>query len=345
MLSSSSNSPADQHMASPCDPAEDTYNPDIFGNNQQEDMNWEEDIEEHDKIPESHYFKATLYNTYEEYPDVEPLRCCRVLVDKRMNLAKFKKNLEAHVGVSVDYFKVYRQYPNQDLEWSILSDTLMSTKDGERLIIKLGRVRKKNEFSGKIYHLTPDHIETFKLLFEWIIGKGQTVGLAKKDILIQAKKQHMIDLPYNKCRLRKKSWKNPAKVYLDEMKFGDDIAIDNNFEMFLQELPEGEKVTLGNQLVLFIKRWNPETLTLGSFSEVVLDAKNLTPQELKRKISEQTNIPVEYVDIAYVKQAFPCDMNVLEVNDLDWNPNVKSLEDSLLQIYEDGSVFLYRYFG
>lgn len=91
-----------------------------------------------------------------------------------------------------------------------------------------------------------------------------------------------------------------------------------------------------------MKRWYPSTLTVGTFSEVVLDNNNLTPQELKRKISEQSNIPLENVDIAYLKSLFPCDMNVLEINDLDWNPNVANLVDSPLQIYEDGSVFMYR---
>lgn len=331
-------------MASPCDPAEDTYNPEIFGNNQQEEMNWEEEVPEPEvnhRRSGFHYFKATRYMSNGEYSDV--VWNLKVLVDKRMNLAKFKKNLEPFVGVPVEYFKVYRQYPNQDVEWSTLKDTLMSTKDGERLIIKLGRVLKKDEYSGKIYHLTPDHIEPFKFLFEWIIGKSQTVGSVKRDVLLQAKKQHMLDIHYNKSRLRKKNWKNPVKVYLDDSKFVDNITINNNFEIFLQELPDGEKVTNDTQLVIFVKRWNPSTLTLGTFSEVVLDMSNITVDELKRKISEQSNIPAENVDIAYLRNSFPCDMNVLETNDLEWNPNVTNLDDSPLQIYEDGSVFLYRY--
>lgn len=51
---------------------------------------------------------------------IEPdgTRCCKVMVDKRMNLARFKKCIEPIVGVPVEYFKIYRQYPNQDEEWS-----------------------------------------------------------------------------------------------------------------------------------------------------------------------------------------------------------------------------------
>lgn len=331
-------------MASPCDPAEDTYNPEIFGN-PQEEMHWEEE-----EIPEPestrrcgfHYFKANMLSNMNFYSDTEGVKCCRVLVDKRMNLAKFKKNLESYVGVSMEYFKVYRQYPNQDVEWASLHDTLGSAKDGEKLIIKLGRVLRKDEYSGKIYHLQPDNTERFKLLFEWIIAKGQTVGSVKKEILLAAKKQHMLDIPYSKCRLRKKNWKNPAKVYLDDQKFVDDLMISHNLEIFLQELPDGEIATSGSQLILFVKRWNPSTLTLGQFHEVVLDNNNLTIDDLKKKISEQTNIPQAFIDITHLKCTLPCDLNVLEINDLVWNPNATKLDDFPLQIYDDGSVFLYR---
>lgn len=347
LLSSSSNSPADQHMASPTDPAEDSYNPDIFGN-PQEDMHWDEE-----EIPEpthkcvTYYFKATMIQNYMGNDNYgadgnESKRCCKVLVDKRMSLGKFKKHLEPILGVPVEYFKIYRPYStNNDMEWSTLTDTFRSKKDGDKLIVKLGRVLRKDEFLGKVYHLTPDNNEHFKLLFEWIIGKGQLVSHVKKDILIQAKKQHMLDIPYNKCRLRKKSWKDPGKIYLDDQRFVDDVSICSNFEIFLQELPEGEKASCSRQLVLFVKRWSPSTLSLSPFHEVVLDSR--TVEDLKKKVAETSRIPLEFVEVAIVKQTFPCDMNVLCVHkDLDWNPTVPHLEDYPLQVDDDGSVFFYR---
>lgn len=265
------------------------------------------------------------------------------MVDKRMNLARFKKCLEAIVGVPVEYFKIYRQYPNQDEEWSRLNDTLGSTKDGERLIVKLGRVLRKDEFVGKIYHLTPDNEngEPFTFLFDHIIAKGQTVGQVKREIIFQAKKQHMLDIPYSKSRLRKKSWKNPAKVYLDDQRFVDDISITNNIEIFVQQLPDVEKVTSTNQLVLFVRRWCPSTLTVKPFEEVVLDATTL--EELKRKIAEMSGIEEQHVEVACPKASFPCDMHVLNIqNDLDWNRNITHLENWPWQIYDDGNVLFYR---
>lgn len=332
-------------MASPSDPAEDSYNPDIFGV-VTEEMHWDDE-----EIPEpvhkcvNYYFKATVQtfagsqDTYSS--DSDPRRCCKVLVDKRMTLGKLKKHLEPILGVPVEYFKVYRQYSTNEVEWSNLTDTFRSRKDGDKLIIKLGRILRKDEFLGKVYQLQPDNNEHIKFLFEWIVGKGQLVSQVKRDILTQVKKQHMLDIPYSKCRLRKKSWKDPGKIYLDDQRFVDDVSISKDFEIFLQELPEGEKATCSRQLVLFVRRWSPSTISLSPFHEVVLE--NRTIEDLKKKIEEISRIPLEFVEVAYVKQAFPCDMNVLCIHkDIDWNPTVPHLEDYPLQVDDDGSVFFYR---
>lgn len=342
LLSSHSNSPADQHMASPSDPAEDTYNHEVFGN-PSEVMNWDEEAED---LPPprspNYYFKATMlpHASPDIFAETDSTRCCRIHVDKRMNLAKLKKHLEPIVGVPMEYFKMYRRYPHE-FEWTRLTDTLGASKHGDRITIKLGRVLKKDEYAGKVYHLTPENTELFSFLFEWIVGKGQTVGQVKKEILFAAKKQHMLDIAFGKSRLRLKNWKNPCKVYLDEQKFGEDIQLSSNWEMFLQDLGEGEIVTNSNQLCLFVKRWCPSTLTLTPFHEIVLGQP--TMEELKRKLGEESGVPKECVDVAYQKGTFPCDMNVLDIqNELDWNPNVSCLENWPLQVYQDGSVFLYR---
>lgn len=58
LFSNSSDSPADQHMASPSDPTEDTYNQDVMGN-PAEEMNWD-DTEVPEpvlKSPVNYYFR------------------------------------------------------------------------------------------------------------------------------------------------------------------------------------------------------------------------------------------------------------------------------------------------
>lgn len=101
-----------------------------------------------------------------------------------------------------------------------------------------------------------------------------------------------------------------------------------------------EKVTSTNQLVLLVRRWHPSTLTLTPFKEIVLDTSAVA--ELKKKLSEESGIPLEFVEFACPKSTF-CDMNVLNVHeDPSWNPDATNLDEWPLQIYDDGSVIFYR---
>lgn len=336
VLSKSSESPTDQHMASPSDQPEDpqfelscehlhplgSSHYDITaGQPATEDMNWDDDETQQEVDKCSHYFfkvsnMILLNNGGESEGSV---RCCRILADKRMTLQYFKKQLEAILRVPMDYFKLHRQYMN-GAEWSCLSDTLRSARDGEKVIVKLGRVLQKGEYSFKIYHLKPDCKEITNYLFDHIIARGQTVAAVKKEILLQAKKQFMLDIPFNKCRLREKNWKRPKVIYLNDQVFGDDIAFSNEFstnELYLQELKDVDKVTSVNQTALFVRHVMPSELKLGDIEEVVLE--NRTHEELKKKISELSNIPVEFLDIAYVNMSFPCNVNFLDIHSsLDW---------------------------
>lgn len=258
-----------------------------------------------------------------------------------MNLAKLKKEVEPYVGVPMEYFKIYRQYTSQEIEWSRLTDTLSLSKDGEKLIVKLGRVLKENEHAGKVYQLIPNATEPIRFLCDWVVAKGETVGHAKKEILESIKKQYQIDIPYNRCRLRKKNWKSPNKVFLDDQKFVDDIVLHTNWEMFIQELPGSEVITSPDQLLLFVRQWCPSTLELKPFHELLLD--DFTVAEFKEKLSTFSSIPVENIEFAILKGTFPYEMSVLGIQtDLEWNPNATTLNNWPLNVYDDGNAFLFR---
>lgn len=122
---------------------------------------------------------------------------------------------------------------------------------------------------------------------EWIVSKDMTVGHAKKEILAEIKRKYDIDIPYERCRLRKKYYKTASKVFLDEQKF-EDLRFHSQFEMIIQELPDKETVTDPNQIVLFVRRWLPAKLELGQFQEIVMD--NRTVEELKKKVSRREKI-------------------------------------------------------
>ncbi|XP_060519421.1 ubiquitin carboxyl-terminal hydrolase 47 [Cylas formicarius] len=337
LSSSSPSSATDQHMSSPSDPCQDTYNYDVMGR-PGEEMHWDYSETAH----RNYVFKVTSVVPFTNHDADEPKRsrCCKILVDKRMSLGNLKKHLEPVLRVPSEYFKVYKQHPISEEEWYSLNDTLRSIKDGERLSLRLDRVLKEDEHSCKIYHLKLDNADPNCFLFEHVMSKDQTVGAVKWEILAQAKKRGVLDIPFERCRLREKNWKKPRKVYLDDQKFDSDITIMYPFELFLQELAEPECVTSENQVVVFTRRWSPSTLTLGPLQEVVLDVVTLA--DLRTKISTQSGIPKESLDLTCVKPNFPSDMHVLEIDDdLDWNPNGMTLS-RWEQNIDDGSLFFYK---
>lgn len=137
MLSSSSNSPADQHMSSPTDPCEDSYNYAALGH-PGEEMIWDDEVTQQETQQHftNYFFKVTsiVHNSDSNSTDNNYSRCCKILVDNRMTLERFKRHLEVILRIPSRYFKIFKQYPNTDDEWSCLSDTLRLTKDGERLV-------------------------------------------------------------------------------------------------------------------------------------------------------------------------------------------------------------------
>lgn len=77
-----------------------------------------------------------------------------------MKLSTLKKELEPYVGVSVEYFKVFRlSNDSGESECNCLTEPLNSYEDGERLSLKLGRALRSGEFKIKLYQLLIDSIE------------------------------------------------------------------------------------------------------------------------------------------------------------------------------------------
>ncbi|GIX86195.1 ubiquitin carboxyl-terminal hydrolase 47 [Caerostris extrusa] len=249
--------------------------------------------------PVKRYFRAWPYNDYETGE-----RMLRVYVDKRITLGELKKELESHIGIKADNFKIFRVYSNnQEFECTKLSDNLMSYGDDSRLTIKLGRALRKNEYKVKIYQFAMNDSEPIKFLIDWVIVKGMAVLKLKKEILPHIKETSGLDVPLNRCRLRKKSWKNPGNIYFDHQRFDKDIPVNSNWEMFLEVLPDAEPVTSNKQLTLFTRLWHPAAYKLDPFKEIVIDDTRF--ETLLQQLHQISGIPEEFIEIAKGQGTFP----------------------------------------
>lgn len=305
---------------------------------QQDVHSFDSAVEEFNDVPEEtkRHFKAWPFADSES-----GLKMLRVNVDKRITLGGLKRELEPWVGVNVNYFKLYKIYSNnQEFECST-TDNLMAYTDETRLAIKLGRALQKGEYRVKIYQLLINESEPIKFLIEWVFAAGMTVLQAKREILPELRDKIHMDVPINRCRLRKKSWKNPGTIFQDQMKFEVDIPIYPSWEVFLEVLSDCDKVISNTQLSLLTRHWHPSTYTLDPFQEIILDES--TVQELKQKVSEFSGIPEDYLEFAKGQGSFPYDVQLLTVHvDLDWNLDIGNIAMCPLYIKEDGHVIFYK---
>ncbi|XP_061169220.1 ubiquitin carboxyl-terminal hydrolase 47-like isoform X7 [Saccostrea echinata] len=303
--------------------------------------NWDSDCDNDVMITKEEASKRYFHIVHNALDLLTKQRNLTVLVDKRITLGAFKKELEPHVGTSSDNFKVYRVYSNnQEFESIRLTETLSFFEDG-KLNIKLGRALKPGEYRVKIYQLLLNDAEPGKFLIDTIFAKGMSVLESKKLIIPEIKEQCGIDIPLERCRLRKKTWRNPGTVYVDNQIYEDEVHISANWEVFLQILGGPEEMNTTSQLAIFVRRWRPSTYELDLFQEVILSSQ--TVDDLKEKISEISGIPVEDIEYAKGRGTFPCDISLLEIHsDLDWSPHVTSLNSWPLYICDDGCVLYYR---
>ncbi|XP_023222408.1 ubiquitin carboxyl-terminal hydrolase 47-like [Centruroides sculpturatus] len=283
------------------------------------------------------YFRAWPYTDIETGE-----KMLRVYVDKRITLGNLKKELERWIGVAAQYFKIYRLYSNnQEFECMRMAENLTQYGDDTRLTVKLGRVLGKGEYHVKIYQLLINEQEPCKFLIDFVFSRGMTVLQAKKEILPEIREKCFLDIPLNRCRLRKKSWKNPGTIFLDHLKFEDDIPITTNWEIFLEVLTGAEQVTSKSQVAVFCRRWNPSKFQLDPFEEIILE--NRTINELKSKLSEISKIPIDNLEFAKGQGTFPCEPSLLSIHtDFDWHSQASSLNTWPLYISDDGHVIFYR---
>lgn len=64
--------------------------------------------------------------------------------------------------------------------------------------------------------------------------------------------------------------------------------------------------------------------------------------DLRTKVSEISQIPLDNLEIANVKGTYPYDMHILELHDeLEWNSKVQNLDQWPMSV-EDGCMFFYK---
>lgn len=93
------------------------------------------------------------------------------------------------------------------------------------------------DFKCQVYYMKlaekTEENEEMPFLCDWVLRHGASVGETKRQILEHiASADPKYDIPYERCRLRKKNANCPSKIYLDDQRFGDDVALLQNLQVF-----------------------------------------------------------------------------------------------------------------
>lgn len=271
----------------------------------------------------------------------------KVLIDKRANHGYLKYRLQSYLHVPMEYFKLFKnQTVSSQQEITLLKEELNAYKDGDRLSIELGRVLRKGEFKISLYYFNVNDVvndvDKLPFLCNWIVRNGQQIGQIKRDILahLATSDSKYNNLAYDRCRLRKKGWKNISKVHTDDQKIGNDVTLTNNSDMILQETEDLASVTPThyNDTVLLIRRWLPKEMKLGKMQEILFPNKC----ELKNLLSKISEIPEE--NIEYVKLQLRDPVPVLQIHTAlqwMWTPN-RSEDYESSTSFQDGDMLYYR---
>lgn len=254
-----------------------------------------------------YFFKAVLPNQFENAAksgsvdsgnendedtseSSESQKILKVLVDKRMSVNKLKTKLQPYVKIPMEYFKIFHVLAAQsENECTQLSASLQTVfKDEERLVIELGRALRKGEFKVKLYYMNVTELtdlEKLPFVCDYILRDSAEVGQTKREIIahIRGLDEKYANLTFERTRLRKKSWKGPAQIYVDDQKFGDDyiIKVSASPDIIIQELPsdEANQVDFDGEVIndeskaLFVRRFLSSKLELGKWEEIMIGSE------------------------------------------------------------------------
>lgn len=123
-----------------------------------------------------------------------------------------------------------------------------------------------------------DYTEELEHLCDFIVRNNQRVDEVKHGILeylSQTGNKSIGELAPEKYRLWSKVYYGLGQVYTDELVLGDDFYLRKNGEFALEEIEEGtEPMTDADELVVFIRKWNSDTLVLEPYQSLTLSRKN-----------------------------------------------------------------------
>ncbi|XP_050432536.1 ubiquitin carboxyl-terminal hydrolase 47 [Adelges cooleyi] len=269
------------------------------------DENWdgtEDDDDDNDfQLNEKYFFKTTTLP--QEDNDVSDR--IYAYVDKRMTVRELKDNLLSLVKIETNFF-ILRRYKSDTSfeELALPSSSLEELNNSDIVYITIGQALQDGEYRGAIFW--PEPVEqtrvVMKKMFDWIITVGTSVLDTKKELLAKLSKTQNIDIPLERCRLRKKRSEALMRCYFNEEIWNEDIG--QGWEMVILDLKDRPELELSKtKRLMFVNHVeeNGSQQRLISEMEFVVDIASATSAntQLASEISKKLNISEDQLELGY----------------------------------------------
>lgn len=250
---------------------------------------------------EKYFFKTTKLSDKTSEDEDEKLYA---YVDKRMTVKELKTHLVPYINIPSDYIILNRCKSDTELEELALpSSSLEDLAYSDTIKIAMGQALHDGEYRGIIYWIEPQEQTQilFKKMFDWIIKKGTSVLETKKELLVKLNKTHNIDIPLNRCRLRKKKRDSLMRCYFNEEIWNEDIG--QGWEMVILDLKDRSELELNKtKRLMFVNHIEETNSRVITEMEFVVDiASTISPNtQLGTEISKKLNIPEDQLEMGYM---------------------------------------------
>lgn len=195
-------------------------------------------------------------------------------------------------------------------------------------MIELGRILLDGEYKYRVYHMAlsavTDYTEELEYVCDYIVRNNQRVDEVKKGILEylqQTGKKAVADKAPQSYRLWTKLYQSLSQACMDDVVLGEEVSLRRNGEMVLEEIEEDSADPMSDcdDFVVFVRKWNPDTLVLEPYQSLTLPCKCYcaivvktlqynkirlfvsVKSDLIERIAEKSGLPAERLEYARVR--------------------------------------------
>jgi len=228
---------------------------------------------------------------------------CTIKIDCRGTVADLRKALAAAAGWKVEMTAIMKVGKELKNDADLLTKHHFDMGADEVYIVNQPAL-KKTQFRIKVYERikAKKPKDRFRGVNVAILDKRWKPDRIRVEVRKLAREGDPKDLPWKDSkflRLRERKANRMLGCFLDDQALDKNMrGLKDGYQLVVQPIDVEEKYTK-DTLLVNLRRWQPETMTLAPAKEIALSKKMNLEKEMKPKVAEIVGIPVEHVVVVF----------------------------------------------